>query len=36
MQKREIEQEKYIAGSKIKAWMTDLQMEFHINRWKKE
>ncbi len=34
--KKAIVREKYIAGLKIKAWMSDLQMRFHTNRWKKE
>jgi hypothetical protein len=34
--KRAIERERYFTGSKIKAWMSDLQMRFHTNRWKKE
>ncbi len=34
--KRNIEREKYIAGLKIKEWMSKLQMRFHTNRWNRE
>jgi hypothetical protein len=34
--KRAFERERFIAGLKIKAWMPNLQMRFHTNRWKKE
>jgi hypothetical protein len=36
MQNRNIERKRCIAVLRIKAWMSNLQMRFHANRWKKK